>query len=79
MVDIPNVGTRFNLRLEVTCTAEGGPNNMFEWRRQGMVISNSSVLEIPMITGSDRGAYECTVTNDAGTDTANTTVTGMYT
>ena len=42
-----------------------------------MVISNDSVLSIPMVTGSDGGVYQCMVSNAAGSDTATTTVTGM--
>ena len=79
MVDRSTVLTNFNSSESITCTAEGGPDSMLEWRRQGMapVISSNSVFELTMITGSDGGVYECTVTNNAGSDTANTLVTGM--
>ena len=73
-----NVLTSFSSTVSITCTAQGGPDNMFVWRRQGMIVSNSSVLELTMITGSDGGVYECTVTNDAGSDTASTTVISKY-
>ena len=73
-----SVLTNFNSTVSLTCTAQGGPNNMFVWRRQGMIVSNSSVLELTMITGSDGGVYECTVTNDAGSGAASTSVIGMY-
>ena len=43
-----------------------------------MIISNSDVLELIMITGSDGGLYVCNVTNDAGYGTANTSVIGTY-
>ena len=66
-----------NSTVELTCSAEGGPNNMFVWRRQGVVISNNPVLSIPMVTGSDGGIYQCTVSNAAGNDFATTSVTGM--
>ena len=68
----------FNSTVNLTCMAQGGPNNMFEWSRQGMIVSNSSVLELTMITGSDGGTYQCTVTNGAGSDVASTSVIGMY-
>ena len=68
----------FNSTVSLTCMTQGGPNNMFEWSRQGMIVSNSSVLELPMITGSDGGIYQCTVTNDAGSDVVNVSVIGMY-
>ena len=72
--------TSFNSTVSITCGAQGGPNNMFEWRQfpQGVIVSNSDVLELTMITGSDGGVYQCTVTNDAGSGTANTSVIGMY-
>ena len=73
-----NVLTSFNSTVSLTCTALGGPNNMFEWSRLGVIVSNSDVLELTMITGSDGGVYQCAVTNDAGSGTANTSVIGMY-
>ena len=73
-----NVLTSFSSTVSITCTAQGGPDNMFVWRRQGMIVSSSSALELTMITGSDGGIYECTVTNDAGSGTANSLVIGMY-
>ena len=72
-----DIHTRFNLTVSLRCIAQGGPNNMFEWRKQEMIVSNSDVLELTMITGSDGGIYHCTVTNDAGSDTASISVIGM--
>ena len=69
--------TNFSSTVNLTCLALGGPDNMFVWRRQGMIVTNSSVLELTMITGSDGGVYECTVTNDAGYEMCNSTVFGM--
>ena len=73
-----DVLTSFNSTETITCLAQGGPNNMFEWSKQGVIVSNSDVLVLTMITGSDGGLYVCTVTNDAGSDTATTRVIGMY-
>ena len=78
MVDRPTVLANFSSIVNITCSAQGGPNNMFEWSKQGVIVSNSDVLELTMITGSDGGLYVCNVTNDAGSDTANTSVIGMY-
>ena len=78
IIDPPTVLTSFNSTENITCLAEGGPNNMFKWRKQGVIVSNSDVLELTMITGSDGGLYVCNVTNDAGYDTANTSVIGKY-
>ena len=73
-----DVLTSFNSTVNITCLADGGPNNMLEWRKQGVIVSNSDVLELTMITGSDGGLYVCNVTNDAGYGTANTSVIGTY-
>ena len=51
---------------------------MFEWSKNGTeVVSNNSVLEFQMITGSDGAVYECTVSNAAGNETRNVTLTGV--
>ena len=76
IIPFDNVFTNFNSTVSLTCLAQGGPDNMFVWRRQGMIVSNSIVLELTMITGSDGGVYECTVTNDAGSGAASTSVIG---
>ena len=75
---VGNILTSVDSTVSSTCVAQGGPNNVFEWRRQGVVISNDPVLAIPMVTGSDGGVYQCTVSNAAESDTATTTVIGMY-
>ena len=50
---------------------------MFEWNKQGAgVVSNNAVLEFPMITGTQGAVYECTVSNAAGNETRNITLTG---
>ena len=50
---------------------------MFEWSKQGTgVVSNDDVLQFSMITGTDGAVYECTVSNAAGNETRNVTLTG---
>ena len=52
---------------------------MFEWSKQGAgAVSNNDVLEFPMITGTDGAVYECTVSNAAGNETRNVTLTGTF-
>lgn len=78
MISPINITVNFTSAVSITCSAQGGPNNRFEWRQRGEVevITNNPVLEFPMITGSDGAMYECTVFNDAGMETRNVTVTG---
>ena len=73
-----NILTNFNSNENLTCSAEGGPNNVFEWRQNGVVISetNDPILSFPMVTGSDGGVYQCTVTNAAGNDNNIATIIG---
>ena len=73
-----NVYTTFNSSQNLTCVAEGGPNNTFEWRRQAVLVSNMSVLEFPMITGDDGSVYQCIVRNAAGSDSATTLLSGTH-
>ena len=74
-----NILASFNSTVNITCSAGGGPNNMFEWSKQGAgVVSNNSVLEFSMITGTDGAVYECTVTNAAGSDMASALLIGMH-
>ena len=52
------------------CTSGGGPGNTFQWYHNGQILSgeNSTVLNITMVTASDAGEYNCTVSNEAGSD-----------
>ena len=51
-----------------TCVSGGGPENTFQWYLNGELLSNetSPVINITMVTASDAGEYNCTVTNAAG-------------
>ena len=71
-----NTFPSLNSTVNLTCAADGGPNNRFVWRRNGTVVSNSARLELTVNTSSDGGMYECTVTNGAGSGTE-TTLVGM--
>ncbi|XP_065894203.1 uncharacterized protein [Dysidea avara] len=65
-----------NSTVTLSCIARGGPNNVVEWRKDGVVISgaNDLLLSIPIMTSSDGGVYQCTVSNAAGSGSASTTV-----
>ena len=65
--------------VNLTCTCEGGPNNMFSWLLNGSIITSgtnsyiitstefSSKLTISGITAPDHGGlYQCTAKNIAG-------------
>jgi PKD repeat protein len=64
----------FNQRNDITfiCDALGGPNNIFQWKMDGKIIRNDSMLEVKDIDASSGGVYTCTVSNAAGNDSAST-------
>ena len=63
----------------LTCTSFGGPENSFQWFKDGVPITelvtgenNTNVLVIYNVTAStDGGVYDCVVNNSAGSDSAN--------
>ena len=52
----------------LNCSANGGPNNMFQWQRNGSVLEdeNTTTLTIANLTASQGGVYTCNVSNSAG-------------
>ena len=64
--------------LTLTCTASGGPSNMFCWVKDGDDITGStdSMLNLTDVTVDEGGLYECVVNNDAGYSSANITIHG---
>ena len=76
--------------LNLTCTAEGGPNNIYEWILNGAKLEESEVISITskadssilsvgsVDAASHKGTYTCNVTNADGSDQDTQTVTGMH-
>ena len=64
--------------LLLTCTASGGPNNMFYWFKDGVYLDGSTddILNITDVTADDGGLYECVVNNTAGNSSADITIYG---
>ena len=74
----PQITNSFNgTTVTLTCNAHGGPMNQFTWtyQRTGEQVSNQSVYQFTssIYTGGD---YECLVSNNAGNQTSNATVSG---
>ena len=65
--------------LLLTCTASGGPNNMFYWFKDGVYLGGRTdgVLNITDVTADDGGLYECVVNNTVGNSSADITIYGM--
>ena len=64
--------------LLLTCTASGGPNNMFYWFKDDVYLDGSTdgILNITDVTADDGGLYECVVNNTAGNSSADITIYG---
>ena len=71
------------------CSANGGPNNQFQWFKNDTEIFSSdskyeikdegnylSILTINNIVGGEQGTYKCIVNNSAGDDMAMTRLDG---
>ena len=63
-----------------TCTASGGPGNMFTWSRllDDMIISRTNNLSLLVDNADIGGYYRCTVENDAGNETDDVILRGIY-
>ena len=55
-----------------TCSAQGGPNNTYQWQNDGSDLMNETdtALIISNITAMNGGSYTCVVSNAAGNDSA---------
>jgi netrin-G3 ligand len=52
--------------VNLSCAAEGGPNNTLMWLFDGTPINSSAFLTVTVSTAVDGGVYSCQVSNDAG-------------
>ena len=73
--------TPFNIvndgdNVTLTCSARGGPDNVFQWQKNGADLpgENRTTVQLTDIDATDGGEYTCVVSNAAGSDSINTTV-----
>ena len=78
--------------FSLECRAEGGPNNQHIWYHKGVLLLETSVLNITSSSndthsvsilsvsnvdvGTHKGDYTCNVTNMAGSESKTSTVVG---
>ena len=62
--------------VTLMCSSDGGPDNNYEWSKDGVVLSGetSANLTLSFITATSGGDYICSVSNAAGNDSASTTL-----
>ena len=67
-----------NNDVTYTCYADGGPGNSYRWirLRNNEVVSVTQELTLDNTDPLDGGEYRCNITNNAGNDTAMTTLNG---
>ena len=58
--------------LTFACSAQGGPNNTYQWQNDGrdLMDETDTTLIISNITAMNGGNYTCVVRNAAGNDSA---------
>ena len=70
--------------VNLTCTTEAGPMNMFQWRHMptntvlsaALTTDMMSVLMVSSATVMDQGVYVCTASNEAGNYSQTAVVVG---
>ena len=70
--------------VNLTCTTEAGPMNMFQWRHMptntvlsaALTTDMMSVLMVSNATVMDQGVYVCTASNEAGNYSQTAVVVG---
>ena len=62
----------------LTCSAQGGPQNTFTWRRQddNSIVGTAAQTSVTLNQGSDGGIFVCIVGNAAGSGSDQTTLNG---
>ena len=62
-----------NDNVTLTCNSSGGPNNTYEWMKDGMVLDDEVDITLTLndVNASYGGNYTCTVSNAAGRDSGN--------
>ncbi len=63
--------------LVFSCSANGGPGNVYSWIRlsDSTTVGNTSNLTLT-VSATDGGQYRCVVSNQAGNDSAATSLNG---
>ena len=63
---------------QLTCSAQGGPQNAFTWRRQddNSIVGTAAQVSVTLNQGSDGGVFVCIVANAAGSGSDQTTLNG---
>ena len=62
--------------VTLTCSARGGPDNVFQWQKNGADLpgENQTTLQLTDIDATDGGEYTCVVSNAGGYERTNTTL-----
>ena len=62
--------------VTLTCHNEGGPTNIYQWRKDGIILNNitDNTLKLNGIKVTSGGDYTCTVRNAAGMESTTTTL-----
>ena len=75
-IDPVTVDASFGDEVSFTCSSDGGPDNQYQWiyLETNEIVQNGTTLTIPLTAYDNGGNYQCRVTNEAGSDTAVSTI-----
>lgn len=76
--DTDSVIVKYGDLLVLYCNTSGGPDNMFRWFKDNVLLESDSTLDIMNVDADDGGIYECVVNNTAGSSSDYITVYGEY-
>ncbi len=72
----PSNVARFLTNVTLSCSSRGGPDNVYQWLKNGMntTIGSQPELLISLVTAEDGGEYTCIVSNAAGVTNVSVTL-----
>ena len=77
MIDAtPSNILRHGDNVSLTCSARGGPENVFQWQKNGEDLpgENQTTFQLTLVSATDGGEYTCVVSNAAGNDSTSITL-----
>ena len=73
-----NPSANQNDNITLSCFAQGGPSNSFQWSLDSQTLPGETNQVLTLLQVTTGGVYGCTVTNAAGMDSSTAVLTGEW-